>query len=296
MQRGERGRRERGRGVEQERRDGDVARGGRRLAAALAEPRGERFDVAPSPGPLRDHAPEVFRDRLGAEHAPVDQRAMTEGDIAGVAVAEREGETHRRRAQHVVSPADGDHDHARRRGDPREQRRQRGLVARDLDGRRRHLGARTGRRLAGRPRGVVRPLAVVGLEVGEQASELEPAEESAQRFAIRLPTCQSVRPEGKRDVFLQRSEPLGEPRLLRLFAQCVARARLRDLVGVRQQVLEIAPFGDQLRGAFVADAPHARNVVAGIADQRPHVEHTLRRDPEALRHLGGSVAAILHRV
>ena len=62
------------------------------------------------------------------------------------------------------------------------------------------------------------------------------------------------------------------------------------------QVLERAPFGDQLRSALFSDSLHARNVVAGIADQRAQIENAVGPHTEALLDFRWPVAAILHTV
>ncbi len=115
-------------------------------------------------------------------------------------------------------------------------------------------------------------------------------------LAVRLAAREICERERQRDVVLQRGEPLREPRRVGLFLERAARARRRDLAGVREQVLERSVLGDQLRGALLADPLHAGNVVGGIADQRAQVEHARGRNAEALLHLRRAVAASLHGV
>ena len=87
-----------------------------------------------------------------------------------------------------------------------------------------------------------------------------------------------------------------DPRLLGVLDQRLAPLRLLDLAGAQQQRFEIAVFDDQLRRGLDADAGHARHVVGGIAGQRLHLDHLLRRHAEFLDHLRDADAAVLHGV
>ena len=89
---------------------------------------------------------------------------------------------------------------------------------------------------------------------------------------------------------------LRDARLLGIVDQGLAALLLLDLAGAREQRFEVAIFADQLRGGLDADAGHARHVVGGIADQRLHVDHLLRRHAELLDHLRDADPLVLHGV
>ncbi len=98
------------------------------------------------------------------------------------------------------------------------------------------------------------------------------------------------------DVGVEQHQLPRDPRLLGILDQGLAPFRLLDFAGALQEGFEVAIFGDQLRRGLDADAGNAGNVVGGIAGQRLHLDHLLRRHAEFLDHLGYADAAILHGV
>ena len=78
--------------------------------------------------------------------------------------------------------------------------------------------------------------------------------------------------------------------------QGLAALGLLDLLGARQQRLQIAVFLDQQGGGLDADAGRARHVVDRIAGQRLHIHHAFRIDAELLEHLVAADQLVLDRV
>ncbi len=83
--------------------------------------------------------------------------------------------------------------------------------------------------------------------------------------------------QGQLDVGQQGVELAVDPHLVDVGAQVLARLAL-DLVGGVQQGGEAAVRGDPLGGGLGPDAGHARQVVAGLTDERGEVGVALGRD------------------
>ena len=113
---------------------------------------------------------------------------------------------------------------------------------------------------------------------------------------VRLVHRELVHRHIERHVPVERDQPLRNARDLGIVDQRLPAFVLLDLTGALEQCFEISVFADQLRRGLDADAGHARHVVAGIADQRLHLDHFLRADAEFLDHLGAPDAAVLHGV
>ena len=165
------------------------------------------------------------------------------------------------------------------------------------------------RRLAGAPRGAARRALVarIGLHIGRidlrivgdaagEGGELHRLEEGDQLARIGLVHREIVERHVEIDLVVEQHQLPRNPRLLGVLDQGLAPLRLLDLAGAEQQLLEVAIFDDQLRRGLDADAGHARHVVGGIAGQRLHLDHLLRRHAEFLDHFGNADTAILHGV
>ena len=87
-----------------------------------------------------------------------------------------------------------------------------------------------------------------------------------------------------------------ESRALSACASSASRAPLGGHLGaLGEHGLEIAVLGEQLLGALLADALHARHVVRGVAHQREEVDHLTRRHAQPLRGVGLVHPGLLHR-
>ena len=129
-----------------------------------------------------------------------------------------------------------------------------------------------------------------------QRGKFHRLEERDEPLVVRLVHREVGDRHVERDALIERDQPAREPRLLGVLDQRLAPLLLLDLAGARQQRLEVAVFDDELRRGLDADARHARHVVGGIADQRLHLDHLVRRHAELLDHLGDADAAVLHGV
>ena len=138
-------------------------------------------------------------------------------------------------------------------------------------------------------------LRIIGDAAGE-GGELHRLEERDQFARIGLVHREVVERHVELDLVVEQHQLPRNPRLLGILDQRLAPLRLLDLAGAEQQLFEIAIFDDQLRRGLDADAGHARHVVGGIAGQRLHLDHLLRRHAEFLDHLGNADAAVLHGV
>ena len=94
----------------------------------------------------------------------------------------------------------------------------------------------------------------------EQATELEAPEHLLQLRAVGRAGDERRRVDVERQVAAHRRELLRRPRLVGVLAHRLA-ARGRELVGVRDHLLQRAVLGDQLAGGLVADPRDAGDVV-----------------------------------
>ena len=138
-------------------------------------------------------------------------------------------------------------------------------------------------------------LRIVGDAAGE-GGELHRLQEGDQLARIGLVHREVVERHVELDLVVEQHQLPRDPRLLGILDQRLAPLRLLDLAGAEQQLFQVAIFDDQLRRGLDADAGHAGHVVGGIAGQRLHLDHLLRRHAEFLDHLGDADAAILHGV
>ena len=127
-------------------------------------------------------------------------------------------------------------------------------------------------------------LRIFGDAAGE-GGELHRLEEGDQLARIGLVHREVVERHFEVDLVVEQHQLPRNPRLLGVLDQRLAPLRLLDLAGAEQQLFEVAIFDDQLRRGLDADAGHARHVVGGIAGQRLHLDHLLRRHAEFLDHL-----------
>ncbi len=72
------------------------------------------------------------------------------------------------------------------------------------------------------------------------------------------------------------------------------RFGLLDLLGRREQRIEIAVFSDQLRRRLHADARHTRHVIDAIARERLNIDDLVGRDTELLEHFVRPDLLVLH--
>ena len=74
--------------------------------------------------------------------------------------------------------------------------------------------------------------------------------------------------------------------------------RLSCLISpARASSVSRSPYSPMSCAAVLTPMPgHARHVVGGVADQRLHLDHLVRRHAELLDHLGDADALVLHRV
>ena len=117
--------------------------------------------------------------------------------------------------------------------------------------------------------------------LGERG-ELELQVEGAQPVVVGLPEPQRVEVELHVEVLADRHELLGEPRLVGVLLQRLARALLRDARDVLQDALQRAVLVHELARRLVADPRDAGHVVARVAHEREVVGDERRGDAEPL--------------
>ncbi len=230
---------------------------------------------------------QALHDVLERQHAPVEA-GLAERQVGGPGLPQRERQPRRRLAQCALLHADELQCDALLLGQLAEQRGERLGVLHHagLD----VPGLAAPRLLAGPARSLLL------VERGEQPGELELLEELAEPCRVGRRAVQVVEGHREVDVVAQARQLPRHARLVGLLLQGLPRSLRLDVARVLEQRVEGAPLADQLCGALLSDAPHARDVVAGVAHQRAHVEQLLGRHAEARLHLGGPVAAILHGV
>ncbi|MBA7476207.1 hypothetical protein ES707_11589 [subsurface metagenome] len=133
-------------------------------------------------------------------------------------------------------------------------------------------------------------------DAAREGGELHRLEEGDQLARIRLVDRKLVERHVEIDLVVEQHELARDAGLLGIFEQRLAPLRLFDLAGAEQQLFQIAILDNQLRRGLDADAGHTRHVVGGIAGQRLHFHHLLRRHAELFDHLRDADATVLHGV
>ena len=172
---------------------------------------------------------------------------------------------------------------SRRRARRRRRRPRAAVLDRDAD------PPRGSRRAAPRARGrlalELRPLLrrqrrVELVDPVQQPAELEAAEDLLHRRAVGRARDERRRVDVEREVAAHRRELLRRARLVGVLAHRLP-ARGRELVGVRDHLLERAVLRDQLAGGLVADPGDARDVVGRVALEPDEVRHLVGPDAVA---------------
>ena len=134
------------------------------------------------------------------------------------------------------------------------------------------LGLEPGRRRPAAPRRACRP--------GEEAAELEAPEDLLERRAVGRRRDEVGGIDIEREVTAHRREHLRRARLLGVLADRLP-ARGRQLVSMRDHLLERAVLGDELPGGLVPDPGDPGDVVRGVPLEADEVGHLLRPDAVA---------------
>ncbi len=130
----------------------------------------------------------------------------------------------------------------------------------------------------------------------EQRAEFELPHEGGQRLGVGLVHGSFGKGHVEGDVAVERDERPRQPRLIGEMNEALAPLLLLDLRGAGKQRVEIAELVDEEGGGLHPDPRHARHVVAGIADQRLHLDDLRRRHAEALHDLRLADRLVLHGV
>ena len=136
--------------------------------------------------------------------------------------------------------------------------------------------------------------------LGDAAGEGRQLHRLAERdepLAVELRRRQRLERRLDRHVSIQSDELFRDPDALDALGvgQRFATLRLLDLARPREQRLEVAIFGDELRCGLEPDAGRARDIVGRIAGKRLDVDHLVRADAEIFDHLGRAEAPLLAR-
>ncbi len=143
---------------------------------------------------------------------------------------------------------------------------------------------------------LVRVHAGGGADAAGDGGELHRLEEGQQPLRVGILHAELVERHVEIHAAVELDELARDARELGVLDQVLPALGLLDLLGVRQEVLQVAIFEDELRRRLHADAGHARHVVDRIARQRLHVAHEARLDAELLDHLRHADALVLHLV
>ena len=216
---------------------------------------------------------------------------MAEGDVAGLARRGGEREAHETGAlRHTCRPERLQRQHA-------ALARLLRPVSERVRVRHQRVGGGERGRLLGLRLLLGQPgLSVIGVEPRSDRPEAVLLEEGAERTLLRLTACERFQRHRQRCIPPQRHELAGETRHLGMLDQVLAALGLLDLFGAFQQPVEVTIVVDELRRRLDADAGHARHVVGAVARQRLHVNHPLRIDAEAIKHLFRADLAVLEVV
>ena len=105
----------------------------------------------------------------------------------------------------------------------------------------------------------------------QQGAELQFGENLAQGFRVRLLAHQGLHVQRDGHVGLDGGQELGEGDLFLVGFHFVSQSALQVL-GVRQEVLDVAELGDEFLRGFLAHAGAAGDVVRGVSHQAQHVD------------------------
>ena len=121
--------------------------------------------------------------------------------------------------------------------------------------------------------------------VVDERAEREPREQLVAALARRAAIAQRLEVDVERHVGPDRHQLAALQRLVAMRRQRLALLRL-ELGRVREQRVEAAELRDQIDRALLADARHAGDVVARVADEREHVDDLRRLHAELLDDAG----------
>ena len=116
-------------------------------------------------------------------------------------------------------------------------------------------------------------------QLGREGMELELDEQLLQARRVRLGAFERRRLERDRQVRRDRDETAGQDRRLPVLPETLADFAL-DLIGLREQRVQVAIGGDPFLGRDLAHARHPRHVVHAVSHERQDVGDLLRPDPE----------------
>ena len=141
-------------------------------------------------------------------------------------------------------------------------------------------GLSPGDRLGLRARGRGGQRLVERVDPAQQPAELEPAEDLLQRGAVGRRRDERRGVDVERQVSTHRREQLRVARLIGMLSHGLA-ARGRQVLGMRDHLLERAVLRDQLPRCLVTDPGDPRDVVGGVTLEADEVRHLVGTHPVA---------------
>ncbi len=124
----------------------------------------------------------------------------------------------------------------------------------------------------------------LGHAVGE-GPKLHPGQEIQQRVGFGVADLQRLEAEIQRRLAVELHQPFRDADLVGVVQQGLAPLGLLDLLGIGEQVFQIAVFVDQQRRRLDPDAGRAGDVVDAVAGQRLNVDDAVGADAEFVMHL-----------
>jgi hypothetical protein len=133
------------------------------------------------------------------------------------------------------------------------------------------------------------------LQLLQPALEIHAPVDDGQRFLVVLAGSQLRQRHRQRQVGDHGDQPAAEGQEIEVLAQVLADLAA-DLVGIGDQVVEGAVFGEPLDGGLGAALLDAGHVVHGVADEGQVIDDEIRRHAELGGHAGLVEDFLAHRV
>ncbi len=105
-------------------------------------------------------------------------------------------------------------------------------------------------------------------ELADERVELQLEIELAKCLSVRFSEAKIIEAQRDRQVRADRHQLLGEPGILGVAFERLARPFLHDFVDAAEDLFQGAELLDQLDRGLRSDAPHPRDVVGRVTDQR----------------------------